>query len=212
MFDYLDRDPVNVYINGQTVKMSLSALKALSQQKIEENTKLAKQRKIKWLKKHKKPIPPELGQESVPSEPQVEDPDTLLKKWIKLYSPKLKFEDFDKTGEGSYNFVEDENMVRLRTKIDKLKQILDANRDKSDDHVVPENGRKISKIKEEYEKRSLAKRIWERKFEVEEFIRANSGFSDSDIINKETGKTLSEYKNVKARLNSGLITLKGYES
>ena len=212
MFDYLDRDPVNVYINGQTVKMSLAALKALSQQKIEENTKLAKQRKIKWLKKHKKPIPPELGQESTPSEPQVEDPDTLLKKWIKLYSPKLKFEDFDKTGEGSYNFVEDENMVRLRTKINKLKQFLDDNRDKSDDYVVPENGRKISKIKEEYEKRSLAKRIWERKFEVEEFIRVNSGFSDSDIINKETGKTLSEYKNVKARLNSSLITLKGYES
>lgn len=129
-----------------------------------------------------------------------------------MYSPKLKFEDFDKTGEGSYNFVEDENMVRLRTKIDKLKQFLDANRDKSDDYVVPENGRKISKIKEEYEKRSLAKRIWERKFEVEEFIRTNSGFSDSDIINKETGKTLSEYKNVKARLNSGLTTLKGYES
>ena len=212
MFDYLDRDPVNVYINGQTVKMSLAALKALSQQKIEENTKLAKQRKINWLKKHKKPIPPELEQESASSEPQVEDPDTLLKKWIKLYSPKLKFEDFDKTGEGSYNFVEDENMVRLRTKIDKLKQFLDANRDKSDDYVVPENGRKISKIKEEYEKRSLAKRIWERKFEVEEFIRTNSGFSDSDIINKETGKTLSEYKNVKARLNSGLTTLKGYES
>ena len=212
MFDYLDRDPVNVYINEQTVKMSLAALKALSQQKIEENTKLAKQRKIKWLKKHKKPIPPELEQESAPSEPQVEDPDVLLKKWIKLYSPKLKFEDFDKTGEGSYNFVEDENMVRLRTKIDKLKQILDANRDKSDDYVVPENGRKISKIKEEYEKRSLAKRIWERKFEVEEFVRANSGFSDSDIINKETGKTLGEYKNIKARLNSGLITLKGYES
>ena len=212
MFDYLDRDPVNVYINGQTVKMSLAALKALSQQKIEENTKLAKRRKINWLKKHKKPIPPELEQESTPSEPQVEDPDTLLKKWIKLYSPKLKIEDFDKTGEGSYNFVEDENMVRLRTKIDKLKQILDANRDKPDDYVVPENGRKISKIKEEYEKRSLAKRIWERKFEVEEFIRVNSGFSDSDIINKETGKTLSEYKNVKARLNSGLITLKGYES
>ena len=103
-------------------------------------------------------------------------------------------------------------MVRLRTKITKLKQILDANRDKPDDYVVPENGRKISKIKEEYEKRSLAKRIWERKFEVEEFIRINSGFSDSDIINKETGKTLGEYKNIKARLNSGLITLKGYES
>ena len=210
MFDYLDRDPVNVYINGQTVKMSLAALKALSQQKIEENTKLAKQRKINWLKKHKKPIPPELSQESAPSEPQVEDPDTLLKKWIKLYSPKLKFEDFDNTGEGTYEFVEDENMVRLRTKIDKLKQILDANRDKSDDYY--EDGRKIAKIKEEYEKRSLAKRIWERKFEVEEFIRQNSGFSDSDIINKETGKTLGEYKNIKARLNSGLTTLKGYES
>ena len=212
MFDYLDRDPVNVYINGQTVKMSLAALKALSEQRVNEATKLAKQRKIKWLKKHKKPIPPELEQESTPSEPQVEDPDTLLKKWIKLYSPKLNFEDFDKTGEGSYNFVEDENMVRLRTKIDNLKQFLDANRDKSDDYTVPENGRKISKIKEEYEKRSLAKRIWERKFEVEEFIRTNSGFSDSDIINKETGKTLGEYKNIKSRLNSGLLTLKGYES
>ena len=212
MFDYLDRDPVNVYINGQTVKMSLAALKALSDQRVNEATKLAKQRKIKWLKKHKKPIPPELEQESAPSEPQVEDPGALLKKWIKLYSPKLNFEDFDKTGEGSYNFVEDENMVRLRTKIDKLKQFLDANRDKSDDYTVPENGRKISKIKEEYEKRSLAKRIWERKFEVEEFIRTNSGFSDSDIINKETGKTLGEYKNIKARLLSGLLTLKGYES
>lgn len=212
MFDYLDRDPVNVYINGQTVKMSLAALKALSDQRVNEATKLAKQRKIKWLKNHKKPMPPELEQESTPSEPQVEDPDTLLKKWIKLYSPKLNFEDFDKTGEGSYNFVEDENMVRLRTKIDNLKQFLDANRDKSDDYTVPENGRKISKIKEEYEKRSLAKRIWERKFEVEEFIRTNSVFSDSDIINKETGKTLGEYKNIKARLSSGLLTLKGYES
>ena len=212
MFDYLDRDPVNVYINGQTVKMSLAALKTLSDQRINEATKLAKQRKIKWLKKHKKPIPPELEQESAPSEPQVEDPDTLLKKWIKLYSLKLKFEDFDKTGEGSYNFVEDENMVRLRTKIDKLKQFLDANRDKADDYYVPEDGRKISKIKEEYEKRLLAKRIWERKFEVEEFIRTNSGFSDSDIINKETGKTLGEYKNIKSRLLSGLTQLKGYES
>lgn len=212
MFDYLDRDPVNVYINGQTVKMSLAALKALSDQRVNEATNLAKQRKIKWLKKHKKPIPPELEQESAPGEPQVEDPDTLLKKWIKLYAPKLNFEDFDKTGEGSYNFVEDENMVRLRTKIDNLKQFLDANRDKSDDYIVPENGRKISKIKEEYEKRSLAKKIWERKFEVEEFIRTNSGFSDSDIINKETGKTLGEYKNIKSRLLSGLLTLKGYES
>lgn len=212
MFDYLDRDPINVYINGQTVKMSLAALKALSDQRINEATKLAKQRKIKWLKKHKKPIPPELEQESAPSEPQVEDPEVLLKKWIKLYAPKVKFEDFDKTGEGTYNFVEDENMVRLRTKIGNLKQFLDANRDKSDDYTVPENGRKISKIKEEYEKRSLAKRIWERKFEVEEFIRTNSGFSDSDIINKETGKTLGEYKNIKARLLSGLLNLKGYES
>lgn len=103
-------------------------------------------------------------------------------------------------------------MVRLRTKIEKVKRILDDNRDKSDDYVVASEGRKIAKIKEEYEKRLLAKRIWERKFEVEEFIRQNSGFSDSDIINKETGKTLNEYKNVKARLNSVLITLKGYES
>ena len=80
MFDYLDRDPVNIYINGQTVKMSLAALKALSDQRVNEATKLAKQRKIKWLKKHKKPIPPELEQESTPSEPQVEDPEVLLKK------------------------------------------------------------------------------------------------------------------------------------
>lgn len=212
MFDYLDRDPVNVYINEQTVKMSLAALKALSDQRVNEATKLAKQRKIKWLKKHKKPIPPELEQESTPSEPQVEDPDTLLKKWIKLYSVKLKFEDFNSTGEGTYNFVEDENMVRLRTKIEKVKRILDDNRDKSDDYYIPEEGRKIAKIREEYEKRLLAKRIWERKFEVEEFVRQNSGFSDSDIINKETGKTLGDYKNIKARLLSGLTQLKGYES
>ena len=212
MFDYLDRDPVNVYINGQTVKMSLAALKALSDQRINEATKLAKQRKIKWLKKHKKPIPPELEQESAPSEPQVEDPEVLLKKWIKLYTPKLKFEDFDRTGEEAHKFVESSEQAQLRTKIEKLKRILDANIDKSDDYEVPEEGRKISAIKTECEKRLLAKRIWERKAEVEYHISQVAGFEDSAIINKETGKTLGEYKNIKARLLSGLLTLKGYES
>ena len=103
-------------------------------------------------------------------------------------------------------------MVRLRTKIEKLKRILEVNTDKPDDYVVPDEGRKISAIKIEYEKRSLAKIIRERNLEVEEHINANSGFSDSDIINKETGKTLGEYKNIKARLLSGLLNLKGYES
>ena len=212
MFDYLDRDPVNVYINGQTVKMSLAALKALSDQRVNEATKLAKQRKIKWLKKHKKPIPPELEQESAPSEPQVEDPEVLLKKWIKLYTPKVKFEDFDDRGEQKHKFVESPEMVSLRTKIEKLKRILEVNTDKPDDYVVPENSRKISAIKTEYEKRSLAKIIRERNLEVVEHINANSGFGDSDIINKENAKTLGEYKNIKARLLSGLLNLKGYES
>lgn len=209
MFDYISKDYVKVFINGYFVDMHIDEVKQLANKQINENTKYANERAKKQKIKGQKLFE---TSPSVPSEPQVEDPDVLLKKWIKSYTPKIKFEDFDKSGEGTYNFVEDENMVRLRTKIEKVKQFLDANRDKSDDYVVPEDGRKISKIREEYEKRLLAKRIWERKFEVEEFIRANSGFSDSDIINKETGKTLSEYKNIKARLDSGLITLKGYES
>lgn len=209
MFDYISKDYVKVFINGYYVDMHIDEVKQLANKRINENTKYANERAKKQKIKGQKLFE---TSPSVPSEPQVEDPDTLLKKWIKLYSPKLKFEDFDKTGEGEYNFEENENMVRLRTKIDKLKEFLDANRDKSDDYVVPENGRKISKIREEYEKRLLAKRIWERKYEVESFVSQNSGFEDSSIINKETGKTLSEYKNIKARLNSGLTTLKGYES
>ena len=209
MFDYISKDYVKVFINGYFVDMRIDEVKQLANKRINENTKYANERAKKQKIKGQKLFE---TSHSVPSEPQVEDPDVLLKKWIKLYSPKLKFEDFDKSGEGTYNFVENENMVRLRTKTEKVKQILDANSDKPDDYVVASEGRKISEIKEEYEKRLLAKRIWERKYEVEEFIRQNSGFEDSSVINKETGKTLSEYKNIKARLDSGLITLKGYES
>lgn len=208
MFDYISKDYVKVFINGYFVDMHIDEVKQLANKRINENTKYANERAKKQKIKGQKLF----GETSQPSEPQVEDPDVLLKKWIKLYTPKIKFEDFDKTGEGTYNFVENENMVRLRTKIENIKPLLDANSDKADDYIVHEDGRKISKIKEEYEKRLLAKRIWERKFEVEHYVNQNSGFGDSDIINKETGKTLGEYKNIKERLNSGLTTLKGYES